>query len=124
MSLLRLRVVALTEVHVADVSVLVDEVVGRPVVVAVRLPGAVVVVERDRIANAEPLHGGAHVAEIVLERELGRVHAEDDQALRAVARVPGLQIRKRAQAVDARVGPEVDEHDLAAQLGKAERSAC
>ena len=55
------------------------------------------------------------VAGVALERELGRVHADDDQAVAAVARVPGLEVGQRAQAVDARVGPEVDEHDLAAQ---------
>src|SRR5580765_1698507 len=99
-------------------SVLVDEIVGWPVVVAVCLPGAVRVVERDWIANAEPLHGGAHIAEIVLERELWRVHAEDDQALRAVARVPGLEIRKRAQAVDARVVQKSTSTTLPRSLGR------
>ncbi len=38
-----------------------------------------------------------------------------------VGGVPGLQVRERAQAVDARVRPEVDEHHLAPQSGERER---
>ena len=40
-----------------------------------------------------------------------------------VSPVPFAQIRQRTQTVDARVLPEVDEHDLAAKLFGAERSA-
>src|SRR4051812_17998325 len=58
----------------------------------------------------------------MFERELGCVHAEDDETLRAVARVPRFQVWKRAQAVDARVGPEVDEDNLAPELREAERT--
>ena len=62
--------------------------------------------------------GAPHVADDVLERELGRVHADDHEARVAVAAVPRLQVRQRADAVHAGVGPEVDQHDLAAQLGQ------
>ena len=79
--MLGLVVGAFAEVHVADAAAAVDQVVRRPVLVLVRVPGREVVVERDRIVDAEPLDCGAHVAEAVLERELRRVHAEDHQAL-------------------------------------------
>ena len=49
--------------------------------------------------------------------------ADDDQAVAAIARVPRFEVGQRAQAVDARVGPEVDEHDLAAQRREAQRPA-
>ena len=42
-----------------------------------------------------------------------------DEALVAVRRVPAFEVREGAQAVDARVRPEVDEDDLAAQLRPA-----
>ena len=61
------------------------------------------------------------VAGVLLERELGRVHADDHQPVVAVPLVPRAQVRQRAHAVDARVGPEVDQHDLAAQLAQRER---
>ena len=108
--------------NVTYVSGLVDQIVCRPVVVRVRLPGPVTVVEGDWIADGETFDGCTDVAKIVLECELGRVDAQDDEALRAVARIPRLQVRKRAQAVDAGVRPEVDEHHFAPELGDAERA--
>ncbi len=39
-----------------------------------------------------------------------------------VGRVPRLQIGQRADAVDARVRPEVDQHDVTAQRGERQRS--
>ncbi len=107
---------------VPDVAVAVDEVLRRPVLVAVGVPGRVIVVERDRIAHAEAGGVRADVGEHVLERELGGVDAEDDEPLRAVGAVPALQVGQRSDAVDARVRPEVDEDDLPAERGEGERT--
>ena len=51
------------------------------------------------------------------------MHPDDDEAVAAVAGDPRLEVGQRAQAVDAGVGPEVDEHDLAAQGPEAQRLA-
>ena len=118
---LRLRVVAFAEVEVADVAALVDQVLGRPVLVVPGLPGDEVVVERDGVAHAELADVLAHVRRDALERELGRVDADDRQPGVAVPRVPGADMRQRAQAVDARVRPEVDQDDAAAQLLQRQR---
>ena len=48
--------------------------------------------------------------------------ADDDEPVLAVARVPRLEVRERAQAVDAGVRPEVDQDDLAAERRERERS--
>ena len=72
---------ALAEMGVADVAVSVDQVVGRPVLVPPRVPGAVVVVDRDRVGDAVLLHRPLHVSDDVLERELGRVHPDDHEAV-------------------------------------------
>ena len=53
----------------------------------------------------------------MLEGELGRVDADDRQPGGAVLAVPGLEVGQRAQAVDAGVGPEVDEDRAAAAQG-------
>jgi hypothetical protein len=113
---LGLVVLALSLLDLPDLPAAIDEVLGRPGTVLVRLPGAVVVVDRDRVPHTEVAGRPVHVRDHVLEGELRRVDADDDEARPAVGRVPGLQVRKRAQAVDARVRPEVDEHDLPAQL--------
>ena len=64
---------------------------------------------------------------ILLERVLGRVDADDPQSRVAVGLVPRDDVRDAALAVDAGVRPEVDEHDLAAQVREVDaprRPAC
>ena len=56
----------------------------------------------------------------MLERELRRVHPDDDQPVFTVGRRPRADVWLLAQPVDARQRPEVHEHDVAAQLGGAE----
>ena len=58
-----------------------------------------------------------------LEGELGRLHADDDEAVVVVSLVPGLHVGERSLAVDARVGPEVHQHDLPAQALQRQRLA-
>ena len=94
---LGLVVVALAEVRVADVAAAVDQVLRRPVLVRVGVPRAVVVVERDRVADAEAAHRRADVADVVLEGELGRVHADDHEPVLAV----GARTRPRGAAACA-----------------------
>jgi hypothetical protein len=121
--LLGLLVLALAEVHVAHVPVRVDQVLRRPVAVRVRVPGAEVVVLHDRVAQALLIDRVLHVPGVLLERELGGVHADDRESLRAVPVVPSLELRQRADAVDARVGPEVDQHHTPLPAEVVERDA-
>ena len=67
---LGLRVLALAEVHVAHLPVRVDQVVRRPVLVRVGVPGGVVVVLCHRVLDPVLLDRIAHVAGVLLEREL------------------------------------------------------
>ena len=57
------------------------------------------------------------LVEVVLEGELGCVHADDDQAMIFVFGGPCADIRKRAAQIDTGVGPEIDEYNLPAQAG-------
>jgi hypothetical protein len=105
----------------AHAPLCVDEIEGRPIVVAEAAPDRIVVVDRDRIRQLHHLHGTTNVVGVVLERELGRVHADDDEPLIPVFLGPGAHIGNRAQPVDAGVSPEIDEHDLAAQARGGQR---
>ena len=71
--------------------------------------------------DAEVAHRSADVARLVLEGELGRVDAHDDEAVALVRVVPRLHVRELAEAVDTRVRPEVHEHDLPPQAGHRQR---
>src|SRR5437867_2632206 len=118
---LTLLLASCAEIQVPDPSFRVVDVHGRPVVVVEGAPHRVVGVEGDRIVDALDLRGPADVVGLALERELRRVDADNDQALIRVLVVPRADITERAQPVDARIRPEVDEHDLPAQALRGER---
>ena len=118
---LGLLVVALAEVVEADSAVAIDEVQGGPVAVRQRLPDGEVVVDDDRVVDAQLAGRMTHVVEVVLEAELGAVHADDDEPAVAVPLGPRSDVRQRPQPVDARVRPDVDEDDAPAQLLGRER---
>ena len=116
-------VLALAEVVEADPALGIGEIDGRPEVVREGAPHAVVVVDGDRIRDAELGDLGGDIRAGPLEAELGRVHADDGQTGASVLGIPGAQVRRRAQPVDARVGPEVDQDDPSAQAVRGERFA-
>jgi len=97
-------------------SVGADEVERRPCLVVERPPDPEVVVDRDGMGDAERGDRLAHVGEVFLEGELGRVHADDHEPAILVSLCPGSDVRQHAQAVDAGIGPEIHQNDLAAQV--------
>ncbi len=108
---------------VPQASLGVDEVVRRPVAVVEGLPDGPVVVGGDGIGDPQVRNGLADVGLFLLEGEFRGVHTDDHQALVPVPLGPGLDIGDRAQAVDAGIGPEVDQHHLALQRLGGKRRA-
>ncbi len=113
--LLRFLVSALAKVVKADLSRGIDKVIRRPVLIVETTPDLVVVIHRDRIGDAEILHCFADVRFVLFEGKLRGVNANDHQAAVLVFLIPGLDIRQRAQAVDAGVCPEIHQNHFAAQ---------
>jgi hypothetical protein len=120
---LGLLVSTFAEVLVADDAFPVDEVERRPVVVVEGAPDPVVVVDHDRVVDRAVLRGPPYEVDLVLERELRCVHSDDHQPVLLVGLRPGAEVRRRAKPVDARQGPEVDEDDVASQIGPAQGGA-
>ena len=117
-------VAALAEMVKAHPPLGIDEIMRGPVMVVEPAPQSIIVVERDRVADAEILDRFADIGGVALEREFGRVDADHHQAVLGILLVPGPDVGDRAQAVDAAVGPEVDHHDLAAQALAGQRRRC
>ncbi|VVU54209.1 hypothetical protein BAN20980_06833 [Burkholderia anthina] len=120
---LRLVVPAFAIARIDDLPARIDQVQRGPVLVPVRTPRVVAVVLRDRIPDAEAPDRIGDVLRIALEWILGRMHADHDEPLVAIFAVPVLHERNRMNAVDARVRPEIDQYDLAAQPVELERRA-
>ena len=117
--------VELTGVRVADPAAPVQHHVARPVADAVCVPGAAVVVLRDRILDAVGAQCPADVLPVVLPRigrELGRVDADDREPAVAVLPVEIDEGRQAARAVAAGVDPEVEQHHAAPQVLEPERA--
>ena len=106
-------VVAFAEMMVADTAFGIDEVMRRPVVVIERAPDLVVVVDGHRIIDLEIGHCLLDVTDDLLEGEFRRVHADYHKTLVLVFVGPCADVRQRAQAIDAGIGPEIDQHHLA-----------
>src|ERR1700733_11983688 len=109
---LGLVILAFAEMVVAHAALRIDEIVRRPVFVVERSPDFIVVVDRHRIADMQIRYSGTDVADVALEGEFRRVHANDDEAVILVFLRPGADVRNRAQAVDAGIGPEIDQDHL------------
>ena len=90
----------------------VDEVLRWPVLVRVRIPRGVRVVERDRPGHVQIVRRFTHVRDFVLEGELRRMDTDDLKPPRVVRGIQSPKVGQRADAVDARVRPEVDQNDL------------
>src|SRR4029077_2999859 len=63
------------------------------------------------------------VGDAFLKVKLGAVHPNDDEPAVLVLVPPVPQEREGALAIDARVGPEVDQDDFPAKLADLKRSA-
>ena len=114
---LRLLVIAFAEFVVSNAALRVDEVERRPILIVEGAPDRIVGVDGDRIVDPHVLRGAAHVVDVVLERELWRVHADHHQSLVFVFLAPRADVRKGTEPVDAGVRPEVDQNHFSAQAG-------
>src|SRR3712207_3710692 len=106
---------------VSNTSLRIDEIEGWPILILESTPYRIVVVDYDRIVNPHILRGLANAINVLLECELRRVYADDHHSVIPVLLGPRTDIGKLAQPIDAGVGPEVDEDDFSAQVGRRQR---
>jgi hypothetical protein len=97
---------------VGELSIDADEVFSWPVSVAERSPGVGLVVENDRPLDSFTGDSCLDIFDSLFELELRGVYSENNQAIVGVLGMPFFKERKGSEAVDARVGPEIDEHDF------------
>src|SRR3984893_4389827 len=111
----RALVLAFAELVMTDLAVGIDDIQGGPIVVAECVPYPVVAVDRDGVLDTKHLERRTNVFDVLLEPELGSVHADHHQSLILVLLGPCTNVRFCTLPVDAGVSPEVDDEDLPAQ---------
>ena len=90
----------------------VDQVLRRPVLVVPRLPGAEAVVERNRIVELElPTSLALRSRARPRTRTLACGRRRSSSPRLRISESQPADVRKRPQAVDAGVRPEIDQHD-------------
>src|SRR3954463_13217038 len=99
----------------ANAPLSIDEVQGWPILISKGTPDDVIAIHGNRVADLHVANGPSNVVDIFFKRKLRCVDADDYEPLILVFLCPGTDIGKGAAPVDASVGPEVDEDDLAAQ---------
>src|SRR6516165_11725258 len=77
---LDLVILAFAGVTEDDVTMLVDDILGRPVLIAPGVPGRRIVVLGYWIGDAMPLQRGLHIARRPFERKFRSVDADDHES--------------------------------------------
>ncbi len=103
-----------------DVTLRIDQDEGGPGAHRVLAPQAEIGVVEHGVADLVAVDGGGHRGVVGLVRELRRVHAHDDQNV-AVLLLEWTQFVQDVQAIGAAEGPEVEQHNFAAQLSQRQR---
>jgi hypothetical protein len=119
--LLGLAVATFAEVVVSNRPLSVCDVERGPVAVRKGVPDGVVAVDGDGIHDSPLIDGRADAVDVCLERELGRMDADDGEAVLAVLLVPRASVGSGADPVDAGERPEVDDDDVSAEVGRGHR---
>src|SRR5437016_195681 len=116
-------VLALADVLVADDPLAIQEDRRGPGPNAPALPDRVLVVLYHRVPDPQLLRGVYHALVRLLPEELRAVHADDHESVLLVPFVPAPPLRAHVPAVDSAEGPELDQHDPAAQARCGQRPA-
>ena len=99
----------------------IDQRQRGPGVDAGSLPDRQIRIVENRMFDLVANDGSANVFRILFVRELRRMHADDDDVARVFV-LEELQIGQDVHAVDAAIRPEIEEHDLAAEILQLDRS--
>src|SRR5271169_6060938 len=98
-----------------DAALCIDEIGRRPIFVTERLPDRITIVDGNGIVDLQASDGLTNIADIPLEREFGRMYADDDETVVPVFLSPRPDVGQRMQAIDTIEGPEIDQYHFPAQ---------
>src|SRR6185503_634626 len=102
------------DMYITDVTLLIDQIQRRPIIILIGLPGGAVVILRNGIFDLIAGDGFLQNRQIGLVRKFREMIANDDQSLVFIFGIPVLQRRHHVLAIDAAKRPHFDDNHLAA----------
>jgi hypothetical protein len=103
-----------------DVAFWIDQDQGRPGSDRVGIPDLVIAVHGHRVRHVVAPDCPPDILGVFLLAELARMHADDHERPVSVLLLQVLEVGQHVHAVDATVGPEVQQHDLPGQFVDAQ----
>lgn len=113
-------ILPLTVSHGRDSAFLIYQVNQGPSDIAVSLPSRGLIVLCDGESDAEPSYGIVDVDSLSFKAEFRRVYSDHDQPTILAFLLLFVQVRDGGHTVDAAVGPKINQHNFAAQLGQTQ----
>src|SRR5258708_6064499 len=95
-----------------NVSLAIDEIVRRPILVLVCIPGSIIIVLGNRVVNPKPTDCIYDIGVIFLKLKLWSVYTDDNQSLIFIRVVPSSDIGECANTVNTGIRPEINQDDF------------
>lgn len=113
---LRFGICAFSHMSESYPTAFVNQVHRWPSPSVISLPIGKVIVQCDRVRDIQSADRVLHIRRVMFIIKFRRVHTENHQTLSAVTLMPLPQTRQFVLTVDSAKGPELDQHDLPAQV--------
>src|SRR5262245_43502194 len=104
-----------------DMALYINQVLGRPETILIRLPCGVVVILSHWVMNLVLLQRALHVCRSFLKLKFRGMHTDHYEPCIFILFIQTGDMRQGADTVNAGIGPEINEHHLATQLTEGER---
>src|SRR5579862_8990243 len=88
-------------------AILIDQIVCGPIIIMERIPSGIVIIQGDRISNSKMRDGFFYIVGLFFEFKLWSVHPDNYKSIIFIIAVPIFYMGKRADAIDAAVGPKI-----------------
>src|SRR5579872_1732049 len=91
-------------------TLLVNEIVCRPGMIMIISPRTIIIIECNGVGNLKAFERVDYVCFAFFKFKFGSMNADEHKAFIFVCIVPFFYVGQRSHAIDAAIGPEIDEY--------------
>src|SRR5579862_7197275 len=96
---------------------------SRPIMIIIVLPCFISVIERHGIGYTQTSNGTFYIIWIFFKLKFRRMHTNNYKPMILIILMPFFYVRKRANAVNATIGPKINQNNMAFKFFNRERLA-